>query len=167
MWGVKADIFWLEGISPGRLGTMPRPRGDDWLDDEIHSLKDQGATVLVSLLTEEEAGFLGLSREAEVCSAFDVEFISFPIRDGGVPNSRVDVFDLVRKLADRLKLGEGVAIHCMGGIGRSSMIAACLLALTGESPADAFRRISDARGCSVPDTTEQVVWVEEFVRSLR
>ena len=40
---------------------LPRPRGGDWLADEIRSLRACGVDVLVSLLTGEEVGELDLA----------------------------------------------------------------------------------------------------------
>jgi hypothetical protein len=34
--------------------------------------------------------------------------------------------------------------------------------LGGVNPREAFRRIAEARGCHVPETTEQEEWVRRF-----
>lgn len=158
--------FWIDGVRPGRLGTMPCPDGDGALERQIQALRDEGVTILVSLLQPPEVEFLGVAREAELCAAADIEFVSFPIRDGGVPASLPDAAALVRRLADLLARGEHVVIHCLGGIGRSSTIAAAVLAARGVTPADALARISEARGLSVPETAEQSRWVENFASGL-
>jgi len=48
------DIFWIKAAGRGRLAVMPRPRGGDWLEDEILHLKRSGIGTLVSMLTPEE-----------------------------------------------------------------------------------------------------------------
>jgi protein-tyrosine phosphatase len=53
-------------------------------------------------------------------------------------------------------------VHCRAGIGRSSLIAACVLVLLGLAPAMAFDRIGKARGLKVPDTEGQRDWVDMF-----
>jgi protein-tyrosine phosphatase len=55
-------------------------------------------------------------------------------------------------------------VHCRQGIGRSSLVAACVLVISGESPQSAFEHIERARGRSVPDTAEQKEWVTSFAR---
>jgi protein-tyrosine phosphatase len=50
------------------------------------------------------------------------------------------------------------------GIGRSTLIAACLLTKLGESADSALTRIQQARGLRVPDTEEQRMWIESFAR---
>ncbi len=47
---MKAEVYWVTE-APDRLAVLPRPRGGDYLVDEIASLHDQGLDVLVSLLT--------------------------------------------------------------------------------------------------------------------
>jgi len=37
-----------------------------------------------------------------------------------------------------------------------------LLTAEGFAPDDAFRRLTEARGLQVPDTADQVRWVERF-----
>jgi hypothetical protein len=64
---MRAEIYWIPGSWPGRLGIVPRPRGGDWLEDEIRAWRDAGLDVAVSLLTPDEAAELGLECEEEQC----------------------------------------------------------------------------------------------------
>ena len=57
--------------------------------------------------------------------------------------------------------GRSVAVHCRASIGRSSLLLAALPTAEGFAP-DAFRRLTLARGVQVPDTADQVHWVERF-----
>jgi protein-tyrosine phosphatase len=156
------ELFWINDVRHGRLAILPRPRGGDWLLDEISSLRRSGVEVLVSLLTAEEVSELDLAREAEYCAAEGIQFISFPFADRGVPPSAADAVRLVRKLEDLVADGKAVAIHCRQGVGRSAVVAACVLAAQGAQPKVAFELIAKARGCPVPDTPEQRAWVERF-----
>src|SRR5262245_36465049 len=125
---MRTEIFWIEGTPAGRLGVLPRPRGCGWLDDEVRSLRSGGVDVLVSLLTPEEVGELDLADEAVCCFACGIEFVALPISDRGVPPSASHAAELVRRLASLLAGGKGVAIHCRQGVGRSALVAACVLA---------------------------------------
>lgn len=159
---MKADIYWVAGPWPGRLGIVPRPRGGDWLRDEIRSWRVAGLDVVASLLTPEETAELGLQEEAARSAEQGLELLSFPIPDYSVPQSRRDLTKLVSRLEEALAAGKNVAIHCRQGIGRSSLVAAAVLVSAGESAEEAFRRIEAARGRPVPDTAEQREWVERF-----
>ena len=163
---MTTDLYRIEGPWQGRLALLARPRGGDWLEDEVRAWRRAGVDVIVSLLTSEEIAELGLAQEAALCQANGMQFLSFPIVDRGVPSSRTATVDFVKKLDSLLAQGKSVAVHCRQGIGRSALVAACLLVLSGVSPEVAFRRVSMARGCSVPETSEQRSWVMEFAREL-
>jgi protein-tyrosine phosphatase len=161
---MRAEIYWIGDVSRGRLAVLPRPRGGDWLEGEVGSLRAAGVEVVVSLLTPEEVAELELTDEAACCAAGGIEFLSFPVADRGVPASASGVLDLVRRLAALLARGKAVGVHCRQGVGRSAVVAACVLASFGEGPEAALERVARARGCPVPDTAEQRDWVLRFVQ---
>ncbi len=158
------QVFWIDRVAKGLLGLMPRPRGGDWLDGEIQSLAKAGVNVVVSLLTADEVAELELQDEERLCGDCGLRFISFPIPDRGVPFSTADAGLNMDLILEELWAGKAVAVHCRMGIGRSALVAACLLKSQGIGVDEAFAMISRARGFSVPDTEEQWEWVEKFVR---
>jgi len=141
---------------------MPRPRGGDWLTDELQSLREMGVDVLVSLLTTEEERELELDQEGSLCVATGLEYASFPVEDRDLPAA--NVVDFIRTLASQLQAGRSIAVHCRMGIGRSSLIAASVLGLLGTESDAAFAMIATARGMTVPDTPEQRDWVSTFLK---
>jgi protein-tyrosine phosphatase len=153
------SLYWIN-LEDIRLGIMPRPRGNDWLPDDLLVLKQAGVDIIVSALTTSEAEELGLLAEADGCARNGLDFISFPIEDRSLPTNPADFHSFVAQVVGLAKNGKSVAIHCRAGIGRSSVIAASVLIRLGLSPADAFRTIEESRGCPVPDTPEQRRWVE-------
>ena len=160
---MKPDVYWIEGSWPGKLAILARPRGEDWLADEIVGLKEAGLDVVVSCLTPTEESELGLSDEAKTVRQHGLTFISFPISDYSVPTSKAETQEVVNELREHLSRGNCIGIHCRQGIGRSSLVAACVLVTSGESAETAFERIQSARGRAVPDTAEQKRWVAAFV----
>jgi protein-tyrosine phosphatase len=159
---LKAQVYWIDGPWPGRLGILPRPRGGDWLDDEMQAWKNAGLDVVVSLLMPDEAMELDLEQEAQSCKNHGLEFLSFGIPDRGVPASRHAVAEVLKRIDGFLAAGLSVAIHCRQGIGRSGLMAGCLLILWGTKPSDAVAQISRQRGCEVPETAEQRTWLVDF-----
>jgi protein-tyrosine phosphatase len=151
--------YWIkaEGF---RLAIIPRPRGQDWLPDDIKFLHRAGVDVVVSALTVSENEELGLVAENHCCQSNGVEFLSFPIEDRSVPKSLSEFRSLVHSLTEYLRTGKAVAVHCRAGIGRSSIIVAATLIQNGFSAEAAFRAIEEARGRPVPDTPEQRQWLE-------
>lgn len=161
---MHSELFWVEGPWAGRLAVLPRPRGGDWLADEISAWRRAGVDVVVSLLTQTESADLGLHSEADLSGAHGIQFVSFPISDRGVPTSRRAVGTLVCQLDELLRAGKNVAIHCRQGIGRAPLITACLLVNAGADANTAIQRVIAARGCPVPETAEQSDWVGAFAR---
>jgi protein-tyrosine phosphatase len=161
---MRAEIYWVEGPWLGRLAIMPRPRGGDWLEDEVREWRSAGIDIVVSTLTSDEIAELNLAKEAALCRANGMEYSAFPITDRGVPGSAQATAELLRPLEEKLTEGKNVAIHCRQGIGRSALLAACLLVLGGADPEAALQRVRAARGCPVPETDEQREWVAKFSR---
>ena len=121
---MKAQVYWIEGPWPGRLAIVPRPRGGDWLEDEIQAWQHAGLDRVVSLLTPDEVIDLDLSEEEPWCQAHDIQFMSFPIPDRSAPASLNAALGLVHQLAHALATGQRIAVHCRQGIGRSALLAA-------------------------------------------
>jgi protein-tyrosine phosphatase len=143
---------------------MPRPRAGDWLEDEIAGWRRAGIDIVVSLLEHTEVAELDLLHEPALCRAAEIEFRSFPIRDRHVPTSLNDTKKFVADLALLLKNGRAVAIHCRAGIGRTSLIAGCVLLELGYESRDVFPLLSKARRLVVPDTQVQIEWLSRFDR---
>jgi protein-tyrosine phosphatase len=155
-------LYWIDSPGPGRLGISARPRGGEWLEDEIEQWRRNGVDIIVSLLTAEEVETLDLREEAARCEAHSIRFLSFPIPDVGIPASKADAATLLATLRDALKKGRNVAVHCRQSVGRSGMITAALLTTEGMSPGYAMQLVSEARGIPVPETAEQRAWVSQF-----
>lgn len=156
---MKAIVYWINGNWPGRLAIIARPRGGDWLEDEVAAWASAGLDVIVSLLEEDEAAELGLSQEGELCRVAGLSFISFPVVDRSIPASQKDALALAYKLGKLLKQGKNIGIHCRQSVGRASLLAASVLIGLGVEPQDALQRIGDARGCEVPETPQQLEWL--------
>jgi protein-tyrosine phosphatase len=160
-------VYWLDHPGYPLVGIMPRPQGRTMLEKEVAGLKEQGVDVLVSLLTAEESEEGELQKEADFCGQKGVEFVSFPIPDRDVPRSDREFVRFFQELLDKLAEGKRVAIHCWGGIGRSGLVATCLLVAHNVPLEAAVRAISLARGWPIPDTPEQLAWAGEFAASYR
>jgi protein-tyrosine phosphatase len=159
---MKPDIYWIPQKYSGRLAIMPRPRSGDWLADELKAWRIEGIDVVVSLLTSLEVMELELTNEADICGTHQITFISFPIIDRQVPATLSSTIELVNQIDNFLQQGRTVAIHCRAGIGRSGIIAVCVLLKQGYSADSAFEMISKARGVEVPDTDAQKAWVVSY-----
>lgn len=160
----ETPIHWVKGIEPNRLGLMARPRGGEWLGEEVAAWRLASLSMVVSLLESQEVRELELKEQPALCAAHGIEFRHFPIPDRGTPSSGREVFALVAELSSVLTQGKAVAIHCRAGIGRTGVVAGCLLHALGVPYDDIFHRLSRSRGVVMPDTSSQVEWVEKYTR---
>jgi protein-tyrosine phosphatase len=158
---VKPTLFPIDRDGPGRLATMACPRGGDWLADEMTALRAEGVDVLVCALTDSEVAEQQVTAGPQLAAQAGLTYIAFPITGSGVPKVPA-LTDLVGELEEILKLGRFVVVHCLAGVGRSSLIAGAVLVHEGLDPAEAWNRIETARGRPVPDTEEQRMWLARF-----
>jgi protein-tyrosine phosphatase len=155
-------LFWVPGPWTGRLALSARPRGGDWLEDEMKGWRLGGVDLLVSTLTPEEEREMDLEDEEKLARESGMEFVSLPIPDREIPPSRARLLQTVEELEESLSAGKNVSIHCRQGIGRTGLLASCLLIAEGISAEEAVRSLSLARGIPIPETEEQLHWIEDF-----
>lgn len=160
------DAYWIPGPWRGKLAILARPRGGDWLDDEMRGWRRAGINIIVSLLETDEAAQLDLRKEPAVARENGIQFIAFPIPDRGVPASLPDSIALMARLSRERDAGKNIAVHCRQGIGGSGLIAAGILANSGTHPDEALRIVGGARGLTVPETWEQREWVAQLPSKL-
>jgi protein-tyrosine phosphatase len=158
---MTAEIYWINGVSPGRLAILGRPRPGEWLADEIKDWAAAGLTDVVSLLEDSELREVGLTDEGDLTRQAAMSFERFPIPDRGVPTSVSATRSLWSNLAGKIHGGRAVGIHCRASIGRAGMIATGVLVQIGVPLAEAWIKTSSARGRIVPDTDEQRSWVAD------
>jgi protein-tyrosine phosphatase len=163
---MRAEVYPIAAVPCGRLAIMPRPRAGDWLSDETVSWRHSDLDVIVSLLQDDEVAELGLEQEPEACQEAGLRFLRFPVPDRGVPASGQELPKLVESLAEQLRQGRGVGIHCRIGVGRSAVVAVCVLRTLGLSLESAWEAVQRSRGLSVPDTPQQREWVSAWAAKL-
>ena len=156
------DIFWIKGDPPAPLAVVLRPRGGDWLEDELVRMKRAGIQVVVSLLERGESDLLGIGDERFVAMHVGLQFLSFPIPDTKTPPDKSAFRAFVADLANRLRTGQKIGVHCRASIGRATVTTACTLIHLGWEPAAALAAVAEARGCTVPDTQEQEDWILHY-----
>lgn len=109
-------------------------------------------------------------------------FLHYGIRDMSTVKSMDGLMCLVSILANRIKAGETIYLHCYGGKGRAGLVAACLLGelyndLDAESALEYINSLcqlrnmkgqedgeEDVMSYSSPETQEQKRQVVEFYR---
>jgi protein-tyrosine phosphatase len=160
-------LYRINGAWPGNLFLSSRPRGGDWLEDEVLGWRRSGIDTVVSLLTGEEEQELDLVEEASEARKHDLAFVSYPIPDRGVPSDSSTLTDLLEGIHQDLQHGKSVLIHCRQGIGRTGLVAASLLVRDGMEPESAIHEVSNVRGVHIPETPEQEHCIYEVAANVK
>ena len=160
-------LHWANGPWTGRLALAARPRGGDWLEDELSAWHRAGIDAVASMLTPGEERDLDLQQEGNLTRALGMDFVSLPIPDRETPPSETAAIATIEELSRMLNAGRNIAIHCRQGVGRAGMIAACLLIANGIPVERAIESLSAVRGIEIPETPEQCKWINHFAEIWR
>ncbi len=145
---------------PAKLILHSMPGRYETLEETWRQIATDGVQLVVSLAPADEihrkSPAYGAALESKTVPC-PVE--PFPIADRGVPADRPGFWSLASRVAQQLKAGRCVLIHCGAGIGRTGTLAICVLLALGGSQASATRAVSAAG--SHPETDGQrdlVAW---------
>ncbi len=133
---MKPSIYPITVDHPGLLFIMPKPSGE-WLHENMQHYRLLGVNMIISMLEPTEISELSLQNESNICADNHVEFLNFPILDRGLPDQN-----------------EFKELVC------------CVLAMHAGSASNAIEFVSQARGVKVPDTQEQLRFIENVVLEL-
>ena len=153
---------WSVGLTfaPGKRGPSTEgPRWERNLDADLDVLVAQGIRTIACLIEAHEFAEWGIDRLPSAAAARGLELLHRPIRDVSVPT-----LDGARSLVQELiaRRDAPILIHCIGGVGRTGVIAGCLLRALDVPPDEALRRLVAARGKRCPETSEQRRFVTDF-----
>jgi len=158
-WTGRLGMTFLPGKrGPGRDGALHR---DLWAD--VRRLREDGGVETLVLLPEDaELGRWGVPAIADVCAAAGIAIRRHPIRDLDVPADPDAFRGLLAEIDGQLRAGRTVTVACVGGLGRTGTVAACLLR---EAGLDAEAAIGATR--SARHGTIEMPGQEAFVRAWR
>ena len=156
---MKSDIYQVELIGSGFLSVMAKPVSGKWIEDEFSGIANAGILQIISLLEPHESYKVGLQNEEKLANKNGMEYVSFQIKDRGLPASVKQFTEFTKKLHYQIAGGKNTVIHCYAGIGRTGLVAGGVLLHCGFTAKEAFEHISKHRGVQVPDTEEQINWL--------
>ena len=146
---------------PGELwlGSMPG-RFERW-SEFVTIARRHKLSLVVCLAPPEEVASLSPSYwQAIAEGSLDFRFLSLPMQNYGLPRDLAGFRDGIAQMAERLKAGDTVMLHCAAGIGRTGTAAACLLKHLGLETEEALQRVRDAG--SNPENAVQSGLVDQF-----
>lgn len=156
---IRVDPIANEDLGlPGWLGMTfclgKKAAGTDgvWdrdLEEDLRRLADgYNMYMLVSLMEGHEYESLSVSTLVDRTREHGVRVLTLPIVDGGAPNGpeAERLFDeLVLRVVRTLARGKVVVVHCKGGLGRTGLLATCVLVTLGHGAAAATGKVREAR----------------------
>lgn len=159
-------VDWIDdpSLGAGRLGMTLCPGRRDHgrsLDVDLDALRRFGVSRHLCLLSDEELAWAGVEELPRETAARGIEFRQLPIRDQGAPGLD-DALALAHWCLEATSRGQHVTISCMGGLGRTGTIVACVLVLLGSSAESAIAQVRRARGPRAVETREQEAFVTRF-----
>jgi len=161
----------VEGLDKVRLAFLPGKRNDGFafkhrrdLDADLKTAKEDGVTHIVDLTEKGEPEHRGGVKDYHGrAKELGFQVIHAPIEDRTVPplGLALDVIDQINRARSE---GGTVLIHCMGGLGRTGVIAGMLMAVDnpGLGGDEIIKRIRKARGPRAPDTPQQAKRIRTF-----
>jgi protein-tyrosine phosphatase len=142
----------------GAIGLCRMPGRNGRLADDLAAMIAWRPAVVVSLTEASELAAHGADEMPGLLAAEGVAHRRFPIVDFGAPAAGDAAWDaLATELHGALDAGRRPLVHCMGGCGRSGMIALRLMVERGEAAEAALARLRAARPCAV-ETDAQMDW---------
>ena len=144
---------------PGRTSSNTFSMRD--MLDVLNALKKESCSYFLSLVEANEfSNYCDQGLIVSESNKRSINFVRLPITDLGIPKN--DTLDGLNKLRPRLheaiKSGSSIAIHCMGGLGRSGTVAAIILRDLGVPAQTAIDIVRQSRPGAI-ETKEQELFV--------
>jgi protein-tyrosine phosphatase/nicotinamidase-related amidase len=148
----------------GRVGLTVLPGRQDWrrhLDEDLDALRDAGVDAIMCLVPHEELERYGVPGLLDAYRERGFEVLHVPLLDqlGAAPATLREAVDWIESQA---RASRTVLVHCVGGLGRSGMVAASWLRSRGTSTDDALAVVRAARGPRAIETSIQEACVRDF-----
>ncbi|EEC08369.1 CDK2- associated dual specificity phosphatase, putative [Ixodes scapularis] len=142
---------------------------DSWRDTahDLEYLKLEDVSDVFVLCTR---GELTLYRVPSLLTEYESHGITVhhhPFQDGTAPGIE-QVLNILKEIGKVIEQGKRALVHCFGGLGRTGVVAACLLLNLddGVTPEYVVRKVQELRGTRAIQTVKQYNFIHDF-RSLR
>jgi len=122
------------------------------------------AAPLASRRADDPLRDYGLYCDPAWAPTWDADLIDWP--DFGIPTDRSEAVRLIVAAFRRAEAGERVEVGCIGGLGRTGTVLACMAILSGVPASEAVEWVRSNYDERAVETPEQEAWVEAFALSI-
>ena len=149
----------------GRIGMCACPGGrglfssaGTTLEKDLESIREWGASGLITLVEPEEIDILGIDAIADECRKRGMWWLHMPICDMCAPDVEFEArwMEEGPRLRALLQMNESFVIHCWAGLGRTGTVAAMLLAECGIPAKHAIALVRAARPGAIQSLEQEV-----------
>ena len=139
---------------PGQVWLGPMPgRFEPWSAFELQAQR-AGLRLVVCLTPRPELAELSPEYHAALARGrLPFRWMHVPMRNFGLPEDPAAFRRDIGSIADNVRSGDAVLLHCAAGLGRTGSAAACLLKALGVAADESLQRVRDAG--SNPQNAEQ------------
>jgi protein-tyrosine phosphatase len=127
--------LWLSSM-PGRFGP--------WATFEAEAQRARLALVVCLTPLQETAELSPPYHSAIAQGTLPFRWLNLPMPNFGGPDDPQLFRREVGRIADQLRGGDAVMLHCAAGLGRTGTTAACVLKALGLTEQEALERVRDA-----------------------
>ena len=164
------ESYW---VLPGRLlaGSYLRfSRDEDETRAKLRRLLGSGISYFIDFTEAGEKGlnaYQTLLREEAAALGVTAEYRRWPIKDFSIP-AIAKMREILTTLEAILAAGHAIYMHCYAGIGRTGVVAGCLLAQRGLAGEVALAKLAQLQrgtpfeGSSTPVTPQQRQMVRDW-----
>jgi protein-tyrosine phosphatase len=165
--GGRIRVDWIEdkSIPSDAIGLTILPGRKDYsrsVDEDLKQLKQYKVTTVIPLITDDELGHFGVSNLLTKYAEYGIKVNRLPIMDQLI-SSESEMKEMVAYLDQAISKEEKIVLHCVGGLGRSGLVAASYLKFKGLDSNNAIQAVRNVRG---PRAVESKVQ-EEFVHNIK
>jgi protein-tyrosine phosphatase len=153
---------------PGKHGVSVRYPGLVYrreLETDLATLAASGVRHLVLLVEDAELHRWGDPAIVEAAAARGIEVDRRPIPDGSPPASLAEMDDILTSV-EAAREATNVAVACMGGVGRTGVVAASALVAAGWDSDRAIERVRAVRHPEAVETPAQEAFVRAYERHM-
>jgi protein-tyrosine phosphatase len=153
---------------PGKHGASVRYPGLVYrreLESDLAALATAGVHHLVLLVEDAELRRWGDPSIVEVAAGRGIAVERRPIPDGSPPASLDEMDAILASIAAARDEGD-VAVACMGGVGRTGVVAASVLVAAGWAASEAIGRVRAVRHPEAVETPAQEAFVRAYERHM-
>jgi protein-tyrosine phosphatase len=130
-----AGSLWLSAM-PGRFGPWPNFEAE---------ARRAGLRLVVCLTPRQELAELSPAYHAAISQgSVPFRWLNLPLPNFGVPLDPVAFRREIARIADDVRGGDAVLLHCAAGLGRTGTAAACVLKALGVESEEALERVRAA-----------------------